>query len=115
MQGVLNVWTLLTDAPVIVQALLIALWLFIALFFPFAWLAADRRAHGIDHSYTFDVSVVALSALVIPIYLWRSRHGARKFLALLGLLLIVIASFFIIVLCSVAAAYAFGLPVWLMA
>ncbi len=92
----------------------IAICIFLAGFFPFAWLHQDRKQHGLRRSYWFDVGVVALGVIVIPLYLWRSRQRGERLLTQLAMFGTVFASTAVSLGSTLAAlvifAILFGLP-----
>jgi hypothetical protein len=98
----------------IVPIVTVAVVMLISLYFVFAWLQEDRRELQLPHSYLFDVGVVALGFIVIPVYLWRSRPPGRKVKAVLGMFAALIASLVLgilpMILGFVALGVIFGLP-----
>jgi hypothetical protein len=98
----------------IVPIVTVAVVMLISLYFIFAWLQEDRRELQLPHSYLFDVGVVALGFIVIPVYLWRSRPPGRKVKAVLGMFAAFITSLVLgilpMILGFVALGVIFGLP-----
>lgn len=63
----------------------IALVVFFAGYYPFAWVIHDRRERGLPRSGGFNLALASFTALVAPIYLWRSRPRGQRLLPLLGM------------------------------
>jgi hypothetical protein len=101
-------------AGAIAPAVTLAVVMLISMYFVFAWLQEDRRELQLPRSYPFNVGVVALGGLVIPVYLWRSRPPGRKLKAVLGMFAAVLASMLISILPMIlgflALGIIFGLP-----
>ncbi len=98
----------------IVPVVILAVVMLISLYFVFAWLQEDRRQLQLPHSYLFDVGVVALGFIVIPVYLWRSRPAGRKLKAVFGMFAVLLASMLLgilpMILGFLALGAVFGLP-----
>ncbi len=97
-------------APVVTLAVV----MLISLYFVFAWLQEDRRQLQLPRSYPFNVGVVALGLIVIPVYLWRSRPAGRKLKAVPAMFAVLFASLLVgilpMILGFVALGAVFGLP-----
>ena len=92
----------------------LAVVMLISVYFVFAWLQEDRRQLQLPRSYLFNVGVVALGVIVVPVYLWRTRPPGRKLKALLGMFAALIASMILgilpLILGFLALGAIFGLP-----
>lgn len=96
------------------DAVLAAIATFSFTYFIFAWIHEDRRERRLRRSYWFDVGVVSLSTLFVPIYLVRSRPGIGKLKALLGFGATAIVALILcvvpLVLGFLILGFVFGLP-----
>ena len=93
----------------VLSVLTLAIAMLLSMYFVFAWLQEDRRQRQLPRSYGFNVGVVALGAIVIPVYLWRSRPRGEKVKALLGMLAAMIASTVLSIVPLIAGFLALGL------
>jgi peptidoglycan/LPS O-acetylase OafA/YrhL len=71
----------------------LAIDVFLAGLFAFAWIIHDRRERNLPRSRWFNIALVSAMFVVVPIHLWRTRPaGKRRVLALLGAFGIVIGT-----------------------
>jgi hypothetical protein len=107
--GVVAAWLGLAKPAPLTEGIVIALFGFMSMLFPFAWVLEDRKERGFPRSYWFNVGVVNLGSLVVPIYLWRSRPRGRKLLALLGLVGALFAALIIMMGAAIASSIVLAL------
>ena len=101
-------------AGAIAPGVTLAVVMLVSMYFVFAWLQEDRRQLQLPRSYPFNVGVVALGFVVIPVYLWRSRPAGRKLKAVFGMFAVLFASLLLgvlpMILGFLALSAVFGLP-----
>jgi hypothetical protein len=95
--GAVAAWLGLAKPGPLTEGIVTALFGFMSMLFPFAWLLEDRKERGLRRSYWFNVGVVAFASLVVPVYLWRSRPRGRKVLSLLGLVGVLFAALIVMI------------------
>lgn len=98
----------------VVPIVILSVFMLLSMYFVFAWLQEDRRELRLPRSYLFNIGVVALGFIVIPVYLWRSRPPGRKLKSVLGMFATFFASLLLGILPMVigflALSAVFGLP-----
>ncbi|MGN6151008.1 MAG: hypothetical protein ACTHOH_03230 [Lysobacteraceae bacterium] len=82
---------------------------FLAGLFAFAWIIHDRRERNLPRSRWFNIALVAGMFVVVPIHLWRSRPAGKRLLALLGAFGIVIGTSVVSIMGSIVSLIALAL------
>ncbi len=107
--GLIAAWFGFVKPAPLTEGIVTALLGFFWMLFPFAWLLEDRKERGLPRSYWFNVGVVNLASVVVPVYLWRSRPRGKKALAVLGLIGVLFAGLLVTLGSAIAASIGFAL------
>jgi len=71
----------------------------------FRWLQLDSVEHGVRRSALFNIGIVAVAIVFVPMYFFRTRPQGRRAQAVLGSIGLIFAS----VMCSVAGMITMGI------
>ena len=87
----------------------LAVEVFLAGLFAFAWIIYDRRERSLPRSRWFNIALVAAMPLVVTIYLWRTRPSGKRTLAILSAIGVALGSSVVSIIGSSASLLALAL------
>jgi hypothetical protein len=108
--GIFMIWARSSNLAAEILFPYLVMQIFVGLFLVFLWLRGDENESRHHRSAMTNIGIAALAAVVIPIYLYRTRPSGRKAKAIALFFLVFPALFACTFVGGIVGALLFGLP-----